>query len=102
MDRGTWWTGYSSSGAGTVVSSSARWPGQLAERHVLVGSDVAGQPEHPLGDDVALDLIGAAADARAPLHEELLAPRLVQAVATEQRPRCPGDGHGQVGGGRRV
>ena len=35
---------------------------QLAERHVLVVSDLAGQAEHPLADDVALDLIGSSAD----------------------------------------
>src|SRR5215813_10134955 len=37
----------------------------LVERHVLVDPDIAGQPEHALGDDVAHDLVGAAFDAGA-------------------------------------
>src|SRR5919107_3378687 len=102
MDSGTWWIGYSSRGAATVVSLSVGEPRELAERHVLVGPGVTGQAEDPLGDDVALDLIGPATGAGAPLAEELLAPGLVEVLAAEERPRRPGDGHGQVGGGRRV
>src|SRR5260370_4243953 len=36
----------------------------LVERNILVDPDIAGQPEHALGDDVAHDLVGTAFDAR--------------------------------------
>src|SRR5262245_2519122 len=35
----------------------------LVERHVLVDADVAGEPQHTLGNDVAQDLVGAAGNA---------------------------------------
>src|SRR5665213_629214 len=43
----------------SLTSSLGRY---LVERHVLVDPDIAGQSEHPLGDDVAHDLVGAAFD----------------------------------------
>src|SRR5512140_1171807 len=52
----------------------------LVERHVLVDADIAGQPQHALGDDVAHDLVGAAGDAgagRAQQHLLELAGRLL-------------------------
>src|SRR4051812_36434255 len=47
-------------GSGTQLPPLCR---DLVERHVLVHPDIAGQPEHALGDDVAQDLVGAAGDA---------------------------------------
>src|SRR6185437_5038728 len=44
----------------SLFPSSGRY---LVERHILVDPDIAGQPEHALGDDVAHDLVGAAFDA---------------------------------------
>src|SRR5579864_4022824 len=46
-------------------SSSPSLGRDLVERYVLVDPDVAGQPQHALGDDVAHDLVGAAFDAGA-------------------------------------
>src|SRR5262249_41600022 len=47
---------------------------QLPGRAVLVDTRLAGHAEHALADHVALHLLGAAPDPRAPLHEELLLP----------------------------
>src|SRR6266508_3287060 len=50
---------------------------ELAERYVLVDADVARQPQHPLGDDVAQDLVGAARDAQARrIEQRLLEPAI--------------------------
>src|SRR6266851_10400743 len=59
----------------------------LAERLGLVGARLGGEAEDPLPDDVALDLLGATADADAPLAEELLLPEpvLVRAGTGEHR-----------------
>src|SRR6187431_2024975 len=38
--------------------------GHVAERHVAIDLRLAGEPEHALADDVALDLVRAAADRR--------------------------------------
>src|SRR5580704_1925036 len=45
---------------------------QLAERYVLVGTNVAGQSENPFGNDVAQNLIAAAGDPQARRVEERL------------------------------
>ena len=44
----------------TKCSLSSPLGRDLVVRHVLVDSDIAGQAEHALGDDVAQDLVGAA------------------------------------------
>src|SRR5664279_5634988 len=48
--------------AGPSRRSGASLGRYLVERHVLVHTNVAGQPEHALGDDVAHELVGAALD----------------------------------------
>ena len=44
---------------------SAGCLGNVLEGAVAIDSDVAGQPEHALGDDVAQDLVGAGRDPHA-------------------------------------
>src|SRR4051812_4300329 len=49
-------------------------PGEVLEGGGLVGAGLAGEAEHPLAEDVFLDLLGAAADPDRPLVEEQLLP----------------------------
>src|SRR5579863_5831647 len=50
------------SGAGRRTRPRLAAGRDVLERHVLVHAHLLGQPQHPLGDDVAHDLIGAAGD----------------------------------------
>src|ERR1700751_4074908 len=53
------------------MTASSSSPGRyLVERQILVDPDIAGQPEHPFGDDVAHDLVRAAFDAGAGRPQE--------------------------------
>ena len=65
---------------------------QVAERDVLVDPRLTGEAEHPLADDVALDLVGAAADGD---HERrgdhLERPIVEQGVVAGQHPVRPLD-----------
>src|SRR5262245_36521180 len=56
------------SGRATMGSGAASGR-DLAEGAVLVDADLGRKPEHPLGDDVAQDLVGAARDAHARRRE---------------------------------
>ena len=60
----------------TGSSSRAEHPStrELSERELLVDTHVGGKAEHAFTDHVALHLLGAAADAAAPLTEEHVLP----------------------------
>ena len=66
---------------------------------VLVDARLGRQPEHPLADDVALDLVGAAGDAVAGRAEHVLGPRErapLAGVGQQARPEEQGDGVADV------
>src|SRR3954471_19316440 len=74
-----------------VVTGYLSAAGALVEGDVLLGVRVLGQPEQPLGDDVALDLRGAPGDAGL-LHRQEVVGRRV-----ERRARRPAQHADRVG-----
>ena len=79
--------------------------GDVAERHVAVDLGLARQAEHALADDVALDLVGAAADRREEGVQRqevgVVAERVVAAVRGGPRRRRSGAARGRPRGGCR-
>src|SRR5947209_9249646 len=68
-----------------------RRPGDLLERDDLVDTWLGRQPQHPLAEDVALDLVGAAPDGDGRRDEEQRQPLV---LADEPSQTC--DIHGPV------
>src|SRR5216684_3064823 len=62
---GSWFCGAASHAAPRPGQENGSTPlgRDLVIRHILVDTNIAGQTQHPLGDDVAQDLVGAAGNA---------------------------------------
>src|SRR4051812_49757050 len=67
----------SASAVQSCAGNAARYRSSTCRRRSA--SDVTWQPQHPLGDDVALDLAGAAGDGEAAAAEEAADPGLARA-----------------------